>query len=135
MFLYTSRDRDTVTTRRTPGQLWLFHPQSRKKRYEYPFYIELTPFKKHKCPLAKTSPDVNFAGCYMQCTIRRKKKCTHEKEAHIKPVLTLKKAIPVILTTSILLAGPRKTEEGRVYDSKPYFGSCILVLKILEFCS
>jgi hypothetical protein len=53
----------------------------------------------------------------------------------IKPVLTLKKAIPVILTTSILLASPRKTEEGRVYDSNPYFGSCSLVLKMLEFCS
>jgi hypothetical protein len=51
----------------------------------------------------------------------------------IKPVLTLKKAIPVILTTSILMAGLRTTEEGRVYDSNPH--SCILVLKILEFCS
>jgi hypothetical protein len=53
----------------------------------------------------------------------------------IKPVFTLKKAIPVILTTSILLASPRTTEEWRVYDNNPHFGSCILVLQILEFCS
>jgi hypothetical protein len=58
-----------------------------------------------------------------------------DRKKPIRPVLTLKKAIPVILPTSILLASPRTTEEGRVYDSNPHFGSCILVLKILEFGS
>jgi hypothetical protein len=44
----------------------------------------------------------------------------------IEPVLTLEKAIPVILTTSILLASPKTTEEGMVYDRKlafMHFGS------------
>jgi hypothetical protein len=42
------------------------------------------------------------------------------RKKSIKPVLTLEKAIPVILTTSILLASPRTTEEWRVYDNNPH---------------
>jgi hypothetical protein len=63
----------------------------------------------------------------------KKEKSILMRKKSIKPVLTLKKAIPVILTTSILLASPRTTEEGRVYARKlafMHFGS-----KNLEFCS